>query len=497
MTQNLRTDSADNLRKMSEGRLSSDSMTSSPTPTSTFIRMIVMDVVVDSNKDLLDKEKLNSWQGMGVSNMQYASVLPRNTIIAKRVGEETSPMFVFPFFPSHLSLPCKPGECVWAMLEKPDVPNSDIAFWFSRVVEPHISDDVNHTHPGRSFEITLTPSTKDRADNEKKGTAETGENVFHELRNGPVLKKGEKRVTAGEANILPGEEEDIFERLLLESGASDYMSYESVPRFRKRPGDVALEGTNNTLIVLGTDRSGSLGKSKYETGAIDIVAGRGQTEDTFGMEAKTTSITKFRRQEKGGVLKKELNKSLDVLKEKEGDPDFTNDRSRILISQRTSVDKNFSLTDYNETVLDKASPAFNKLSIKDDKDGDAGIVIKSDKVRLIARSDIEIIVTGYKTDGVQQKEPGGEKKAIKEEETESSKWASIVIKKNGDIVLTPSDTGYLKLGGDDAELAVFCSKAIPLSGKVKGTPVVDTNGGTMGIPGNDATGKFATKVLLK
>lgn len=496
MTQNLRTDFADNLRKMSEGRLSSDSMSQSPTPTSTFIRMIVMDVIVDPNKDLLDKEKLNSWQGMGVSNMQYSSVLPRNTIIAKKVGEEVDPMFVFPFFPSHLSLPCKPGECVWVMLEKPDIPNSDIAFWFSRVVEPHISDDVNHSHPGRSFEVSLTPSTKERSENEQKGSVETGENVFHELRNGPVLKKGDKRVTAGEANILPGEEEDVFERLLLESKAANYITYEAVPRFRKRPGDVALEGTNNTLIVLGTDRSGSLGKSKYESGAIDIVSGRGQTEDTFGIEAKTTSITKFRREEKGGVLKKEINKSLDVLKEKEGDPDFTNDRSRILISQRTSVDENFKLANYNNSVLDKAS-IFNKESIKDDKEGDAGIVIKSDKVRLIARSDVEIIVTSFKSNG-QKKEPGGEKKSIKEEEEDTTKWASIVIKKNGDVVITPSSEGYLKLGGDDADLAVLCSKAIPKSaGLVTGTPIVDTMGGTIGVEGTVPSGQFASKVLIK
>lgn len=466
MAQNLRTDMADNLRKIAEGRLSNETIVHSPSPTSTFIRMIVMDVVVDPNKDLLDNERVNSWHAMGVSNMQYASVLPRNTIIGKRVGEETNPMFVFPFFPSHLSLPCKPGECVWVMLEKPDIPNSDIAFWFSRVVEPHISDDVNHTHPGRSFEISLTPSTKERAENEQKGAVDSGESVFHELRNGPVLKKGDKRVTAGEANILPGEEEDIFERLLLESNASEYITYESVPRFRKRPGDIALEGTNNTLIVLGTDRSGSLGKSKYEAGSIDIVTGRGQTPDTGGISADTTSITKFRRQEKGGVLKKELNKSLDIVKEKEGDPDFENDKSRILVSQKTSTDQNFDLSSYNE-----------KFGVKDSTEGDASIVIKSDKVRLIARKDIELVVASGDSDS----------------------WTSIVLTASGDIIIKPSNTGYVKLGGEDADLAVLCSKAIPAGGTVKGTPIVDSMGGTIGIgnTANTAPGLFASKILIK
>lgn len=493
-TKITRTNSADNIRKISEGRLSSDSIDQSFSPTSTFVRMIVMDVVVDPNKDLTDKEKINSWHGMGVSNMQYANVVPRNTIIAKRVGEEVDPMFVFPFFPSHLALPCKPGECVWVMLEKPDVPNSDMAFWFSRVAEPHVSDDVNHSHPGRSFESSLSPTTKERAENEQEGTAESGDNVYHELRNGPVVEKSGKRLTSGEAIILRGEEEDIFERLILESSASEYMTYESVPRFRKRPGDLALEGTNNTLLVLGTDRSGSLGKSKYEAGSIDIVAGRGQIEDTFGVEAKTTSITKLSGEPEGFEIKKELNKTIDVLKEKEGDPDFKNDRSRILVSQRTSVDNNFNLSGYNKEVLDSAT-TFNKEAIKDADDGDAAIVIKSDKVRFIARSDVEIIVTNYKET---INEPGGNKKKLKDETSSNSEWASIVIKKNGDIILTPSEKGYLKLGGDDADLAVLCSKAVPESpGQVKGVPLVDTNGGTMGVPGNDSTGKFAKKVLIK
>ena len=489
-----RTDAANNLQKIAEGRLNSESFQNSSPSTSTFIRMIVMEVITDPNVDLVDQNKLNSWHAMGVSNMQYASSAPRNTIIAKKVGEEVDPMIVFPFFPSHLSLPCKPGECVWAMLEKPEIAESDMAFWFARVVEPHTSDDVNHSHPGRSFEPSLSPSTKDRLENDIKGSADTGENVFHELRNGPAVKKGGKRVTAGEAHILVGEEEDIFERLLVESKASEYISYEPIPRFRKRPGDIALEGTNNTLIVLGTDRSGSISKSKFEnaSGAIDVVVGRGQTEDTFGVDAATTSITKSRGQDKGGELKREINKSLEVVKPKEGDPDFKSDRSRILISQRTSVDDNFALKDYNKNVLDKAT-VFNKEKVEDSADGDAGIVIKSDKVRLIARSDIEIIVTNF-----DEKTAADKKTKVKEEKTDTNKWASIVIKKNGDVVVTPAKEGYIKLGGDDADLAVLCSKALPAQpGIVKGTPIVDTMGGTLGAEGALPTGQFATKVLIK
>ena len=380
------------------------------------------------------------------------------------------------------------------MVEKPDIPGTDIAFWFARVVEPHISDDVNHSHPGRSFESSLSPSTKERMENDKKGNGAIGESVFHELRNGPVVKKGDVRVTAGEGHILLGEEEDIFERLLISSKASELISYEAVPRFRKRPGDIALEGTNNTLVVLGTDRSGSINMSDFSSaaGSIDIVAGRGQSKNTFGIDASTTTINKTQKQEKGEELKRELNKSLDVISPNEGDPDFKNDRSRVLISQRTSVDKNFGLEKYNSDTLDKAQ-IFNKTKIEDSQSGDSAIVIKTDKIRLISRSDVEIIVTNY-----DEIDSADKKTKIKEESSDTKKWASIVIKKNGDIVMTPAEKGYIKLGGDEADLAVLCSKAIPSTpGKVKGTPIVDTMGGTIGTEGALPTGQFATKVLIK
>lgn len=474
---------SNNLKDIAEGRLDSTNYKQPFVPGQAFIRMIVLDVISDANITPTE-EKKKEWQARGVRNMQYADVLPRNSIIAKRVGEDVSPMFCFPFFPSHLALPCKPGECVWAMLEKPDAGDSDMVFWMCRIVEPHVADDVNHSHPGRVFEPSLNPGTIDRAKNEVNKTASSGENVFHELRNGPVVIAGEKRVTATNNMLLRGEKEDIFEFLISNTDASKLMSYEAVPRFNKRPGDVVLEGSNNSLIVLGTDRKNKVvgPKDEFNSGAIDIVVGRGQTERTFGKETSTTKILGSTKEKKGPELKKELNKTRDVLSPDEGNPDLINDRSRILISQRTKVDENFELKKYNEDVV---------KDISDSSDGDAGIVIKTDKIRLIARSDIEIVVTDYE----EKTSPNNSK--IKSEVTNQKKWASIVIKRNGDIVLTPSDEGYLKLGGDEAKMAVLCSPAIQaVPGQVKGTPIVDTMGGSVGVEGAAATGQFSTKILV-
>lgn len=483
-----------NLIDLAEGKFNIDDVRFFKPQSPTFVKMIVLEVVSDPSID--NSEAMRSkWEKLGVSNIDLAGVLPRNTVVAKRVGENTFPMFLFPFFPSHLSLPCKPGECVWVMFDDPESNRQEIGYWFCRVVDLHTSDDVNHSHPGRAVETSMYPSTKQVAEAEQEGTAESGENVWHELRNGPVINFADDRHTAQTNNILRDVPEDIFERLITETAAASLSIYETVPRFRKRPGDVVLEGSNNTLLVLGADREGSplLGAFTNEAGAVDIVAGRGYTPETLGIEADTTSIKDAKGKTKGTPLKKELNKSPSVLSPIEGDPDFRNDRSRILISQRTNVDGKFGLAEYN-TAADFSS---------DTTGGDAAIVIKSDKVRLIARSDLEMVVTNYTVEEIP------DRLARKDEEVNLDSWASIVIKSTGDIIFKPSKLGYIKLGGEDADKGIVCSDAAvsAVDGNVSGPALVTTMGGFFaGAVAGDgdntpalAAGqaKFANKVLIK
>ena len=473
---------ADNLHDIAIGRFNPNNHVDFPTQSPTFVRMVVMDVISDPNSELFDQERVLRWHGMHVTNMDIVGTLPRNSIVAKRVADDSNPMFVYPFFPSHLSLPCKPGEAVWVLIENPASTTVESAYWFCRIVEPHFTDDVNHSHPGRSFETSLNPGTLQRAKDEAAGTAASGESIFHELRNGPVLKFGEERATDRIGHILRDEPEDIFEQLLTGSYPAKYLAYESVPRFRKRPGDVVLEGSNNSLIVLGTDRTGSINTTEFfvAAGSVDIVAGRGQTDNTSGKPAETTSIFGAKPGEKGVTLKEELNKSYDFLSAEEGDVDFLNDKSRILVSQRTSIDSRFHLVNYNAGV-----------GVADNASGDGAIAIKSDKIRLIARSDLELVVTNY--------EPAPTPSGITESD-DLKKWASITIKTNGDIVFRPSAEGYIKLGDDTADRALLCTDlpATTASGKVLPTTKALTNtmGGKFGGTQIPTQGTWAKKVLV-
>lgn len=464
---------------------------SSNGPLPVFYRYVVLEAIFDPFEILgSDNNKIDHWQHvLGVSNMEYAGVLPRNTVIAQRITDGSTsasdpPMFLFPFFPSHLALPCKPGEHIWVMFEAPGIKETSIGYWFCKITEIGHVDDVNHTHAPRAFEPSFVPGLKDVFD----GAAD----AVYEFANGRREKyETGERYTVSESNLIPGGDEGAYEKLLTDPDGSQPMTYESIPRYRKRPGDMAFEGSNNTLLVLGTDRTGTAADlTKVDpnsgikpakpapdldgnAGMIDIVAGRGQTDDTAGKDVTSKRLDK-------SDFNKELDKSYSKLAPKEGDPDWKNDRSRVMIVQRTMVDKNLGTDKYNSSAYP---------DVKDPDKGCGAVIVKSDKVRIIARSDVEILVSGFTTDGKGNMVSGDD----------TGKFASIIIRASGDIIFKPADKGVIKLGGDDASLAVLCQKAATGagdgSGAVSAPPIIDTMAGSQG--GGGPNGEFARKVLLK
>lgn len=234
-----------------------------------------------------------------------------------------------------------------------------------------------------------------------------------------------------------------------------------------------------------------------------MVVGRGYTADTSGKEAETTSIIDAKGSTKGTALKKELNKAPETLSPKEGDPDMKNDRSRIVLSQRTYVNKNFGIDAYNGQLAIEG--------VDDDLAGEPAITIKSDKIRLIARSDVQFIVTGFEAATTENK------KLMKSELSVTGSngrinWSSITMKSNGDIIFTPSDDGYVRLGGPDANLGIVCSDqpVTTTNGGVSGKPLKTTMGGAfagaVAAPDGKSNkkslnangqGKYANKVLIK
>lgn len=452
-----------------------------------FQQWIVLDVVTDpisfTTEKLINFEIANGPIKNRLLTLN-GRILPRNTIIAhppRNVYNTTTqePMFLYPFLPSSIALPCRPGEHIWMFFEslQPENQSPDAttqrAYWICPVVAEGHVEDVNYSQMSRSDDVEFLKSNgvanaKDRSD---------GIKARYHFKNGVYLNK--ETLDYSQAIFVPstGAKGDEYENILRNSDGSKNSVYESVPRFKKRPGDVALEGSNNSLIVLGRDRKGPLvdeESNKKQAGTIDLVAGRGQTPKTKG----NVVINDLKNEE--------LAKDRESLVPNEGDPEFKTDKSRIYISQKTNVDENFGISDYNDENFD----------VIDSLDGDPGIIVKSDKIRLIARSDLQIIVTNN----------------VAEAEDDPKKFASITVKSNGDIVFKPSDMGYIKLGGDDADRGIVCS-AFPVTkknGGVEGGHLLTSMGGLFAGAANATSdcnqplpspgptgGTFANKVLIK
>jgi hypothetical protein len=455
---------------------------------SPFARMIVLEVICDPT--IVDQNQIDKFKELGITNMMYAKSLPRNTIVAQMVadgspGSARQPMFLFPFFSSHVAMPVKPGEHVWVLLY-PDFEkrNASLGYWMSRIVEPNFVDDVNHTHAPRTFDSSYVKGTLD----EFNGTGDT----TYDFPNGSmeVSPTGERNVVASSAPLVNcpfvKSDKDAYKELIQNTNAGRLSQIEPVPRFRKRPGDLSLEGSNNTLIVLGTDRKGPVAAYNEDpdyltkiaeipstdfrerAGMIDLVVGRGATKRTLGKTAENE------------LSFKEIAKTIkndDATMLEEGDLDFKDDRARVALFQKTKIDEKLSLTSFNNA----------ELSIEDSAGGDSVVVVKADKLRFVARKDIEFLVTSFETDA----------EGNVTEVTDQDKMCAIVLKTNGEIVFRPSKTGVIKLGSDNANKAIVCTDqgAAVNDGVVSAAPIVSTMAGFIATmsPGQ---GTYAKKVLV-
>lgn len=463
-----------------------------------FYRFVILETIFEPSK--ITPQKLDYWEhDLGVDNIKYGVHPPRNSIIAKRVRSSTSvditTLILYPFFPPALSLPCNPGEHVWVMFEDQKGLKSDLGYWFCRITQPGYVDDVNHTHAPRRDDPSFVVGTKDLYNDSTS--------PIYEFNNGPIYLEEGERIVDGEGAFVEGDN-DFYKNVMTNSEGGRLSTYEPVPRFVKRPGDIVLEGTNNALIVLGRDRTAAAAdynSSSEESdsrgelpilpqtdaqsigaGQIDLVVGRGQTSETSGIVVQND------------LPAEEIGKSNSESTPNEGNPDLLNDRSRITISQKTLVDTNLNLSSFNIEFEQGANQgsAQSQPSITDDTaaapEGDGAIVIKSDKIRIVARSDIEFMVSGYTRD---------ENGNMVTDENESN-WAAVVIKANGDIVMRPATQGFIKLGSDKADKAILCTDfpAVAAAGFVTAPPINTTMAGQFGGTGIPTQGAYASKILV-
>jgi hypothetical protein len=249
----------------------------------------------------------------------------------------------------------------------------------------------------------------------------------------------------------------------------------------KRPGDLTLQGSNNTAIILGTDRgfdfqtrpdgknklSNTSQKVEKKSGAIDVVVGRGRY-----FAAEDSEISKSRKKDNAGgsknstqpfVVKNELGFETDKdpgqtqdrksdeangdfgapadpgnykTNPVEGDPDFLVDASRVYVSEKSDIDKKLGLDQIKAkgfaAQFEPVSPA-------------PCIAVKSDHVRIVARKVPLKAVDGKLPDGFN--EANGTIRIVKEGKPDED-LACIYIEADGTIQISGKQI-YLGRQKDD------------------------------------------------
>lgn len=340
-------------------------------PTNTFLRAVVVRVINDLSQ--IDDDTMLELQSL-VSNPEFVKHIPRNAIIARIVshGQDRrggTPVIAYPFLPSHISMPVKSGEQVWLLYENPTIGGS-LPYWMWKTHEPDHVEDVNYTHSDRKFSSESSQSTLEKSE------AGSGDDVAPGFPNGP-----------GTPNSKTLKEVNGYEDIVENDPAYQNFTPEPVPRFTKRPGDLALQGSNNTLICLGEDRTGSAQKEEISksSGAIDIVVGRGRFLQDPGGDPEFTEPRVIENDR--GNLETDKNPVVNgnTQNESEGDPDFKRDAARFYASMKSNVDQDFELSDLYPDPFEG--------TIEDATDT-AAAVIKGDDVRIVGRKDDEEDING-------------------------------------------------------------------------------------------------------
>jgi len=349
-----------------------------------FLRVVVVDVFFDPLL-LTEAQKINLINLVG--NPETINVLPRDSILGRIItgGQDLSdstPRIFYPFTPPHMRPPVKPGEHVWVLYEDPANMNEK-GYWLWRITEDMTVDDVNYTHSDRRLDPLNNPlnitndlqmeiSRQDRTNISPTPTFPNGggQNGIYTL--------------SQTSNVNPYQE--IFE----DATANSEVTYEATPRFTKRPGDLALLGSNNTRLCLGEDRTATAKRAvstpdkRTQAGAIDLVAGVGRVlpsnEQTNPGQAETSPNAPRIIQNERSKIETDKTPYLHGATDNalEGDPNFQKDVSRIYVAQKTDGDTNFNVAASWPTAFASPIQAIPEKGY---------IVLKSDQIRILARKE--------------------------------------------------------------------------------------------------------------
>lgn len=441
-----------------------------------------------------------------IQNFSLIDNMPMNSIIAYIVNNNQSkdgslPVVVFPFFSSHLSLPVKPGEYVWILLE--DHGKTKYYYWLSRKSGILQTEDLNFTNEEREVGlIDLENLIKASGDYLNLDPEE--------------IKKVISIDKSPEGNFP----DNLSMTDLLRSShafSSGEHTGEPVPRLSKDCSDILIQGSNNAGIHI-TKEKFSLDEKFEQTLMTSI-----KTNEELPSKRKPLSpaIDIYVQRKRSDIIETSVDSVLDT------SVDEIKSERLSLIKNRSNLNHDYEYFEINKNAdLLYGDDLIHLKEIKDDQEDAINI---ASRLYLTANSDFDL---AFKTSFNVLEERSGPASILYGQNTRlaanlnaritsaigesfidldekgnvvikaSKGGAYISLRADGSIAIVPGDNGLLYLGGD--ELSTFntalVQTAIPAIGTVTGIPIVSTMGGVVGIdpPGaSGVTGKFASKVLIK
>lgn len=356
-------------------------------------------VVFEVFSDLVETQEFIEYVKGTVINPWVANIAPPNSVVAKLISNsagnaETGFVLLFPIFSSHHQLPISPGEVVSVIFTDGGVTgNSGIGFWVDSLRGASMSDDPNYTHYDRIYDPT---NNFENYDLQERNSINQG------LRFDKVVFNNGPEHNGIYTLNQPTLDKNPYDVLVQNSFTNKFSTFEPIPRIRKRPNEYILQAKNNSLILLGEDRSGL--RNQFESGTsgfdnkkgaaiLDLVVGRGRTPATAPNLVANT---------RGNI---ETNKVPFKYGKRqnpqEGDPDFNNDAARILIAQRSKVDERFGILEQTtpqsskgfsqpEELQGKILTTDNGAEYQTPGTNNSYVAAKADHVRVIARANNEV-----------------------------------------------------------------------------------------------------------
>jgi hypothetical protein len=356
-------------------------------------RAVVVDVIYDptslTNADMTSLENRVANPEM-VEGMPYNSIIARVITNSQDLGHPSLHVF-YPLFSTHVQLPVKPGEQVVILYEDYSGTGNSFGYWLTRPMAARQIEDVNYTHGDRIFDPLNHPRNMNSV-------------ILSSLTaSAPTFPNGAG--TPESYSLSPSGSTNPYNDIVTQASASVLVTPEPVPRFKKRPGDLLIQGSNNALILLGQDRTGPVLRATgsqasdiiEKSGVIDLVTGLGaprrlpvdERSDPSEANHNPTSPRVIQNVRGRKEVYKTPYKSQKTDNPREGDPDFMRDLSRLYLAMKTKGDLNFKIQFGGATGIYPSSGNTLVQTIEDlptdNQNGQPFAVLKSEQIRVIAK----------------------------------------------------------------------------------------------------------------